>query len=124
MPINMELIDGGNVLWVQINGDWKPEDIAPAKEQTQRIFKQAQHPIHSLVDLRHASVNIPLIRASQQVIGGEALPNAGQIAVVGVPWLIRAVAEPILRASNPNDPISFFNSIEDAQKHLRRFFKV
>src|SRR5258708_11258721 len=120
MPMNVELIENGHILWFQIDGSWKPEDIAPAKEKTQRIFRAAQHRVHPMIDLSHASVNLPLLKASNEVLGGEALPNVGQIAVVGVPLLIRIVAEPILRASGNNDPLNFFNNVEDARRFLRK----
>ncbi len=121
MPISVELIDDGHILWFRIEGAWKTEEIAPAKEKTQRIFRHARQPIHALLDLRHASVNLPLIMASQQVIGGEPLPNTGQIAIVGVPRMIRIVAEPILRATASEEPISFFNTLEDAKAYLHRY---
>ena len=120
MPISVNLIENGHILWFQIEGAWKPEDIAPAKEKTQRIFKAAQHPIHPMIDLSHASVNLPLLKASNEVLGGEPLPNVGQIAVVGVPRLIRMVAEPILRASGNKDPLNFFNTVDDAKRFLRQ----
>jgi hypothetical protein len=58
--------------------------------------------------------------ASHQVIGGEPLPNTGQIAIVGVPRMIRLVAEPILRATGNADPITFFGTLDEAKTHLRR----
>jgi hypothetical protein len=121
MPINLELVEEGCILWFQIEGAWKNEDITLAKEKTRCIFQQAQHPVHALVDLQHAAVNLPLLMASQQVIGGEPLPNAGQIAIVGVPRLIRMVAEPILRASSSGEPITFFDTLEQARSYLRRY---
>jgi hypothetical protein len=120
MPINLELIDNGYILWFQIEGAWKPEDIAPAKEKTWQIFQQARHTVHALVDLSHAQVNVPLLMATNQVIGGEPLPNTGQIAIVGVPRMIRLVAEPILRATGNADPITFFGAIEEAKAYLHR----
>jgi len=123
MAISLEQIENGHILWFRIEGAWKADDIATAKEQTRRIFTEAKHPVHALVDLRRASVNLPLLTATQQVIGGEPLPNTGQIAIVGVPRLIRMLAEPILRAASSGEPISFFNTFEEAQKYLGRFIK-
>ncbi len=120
MPINLELIENGHILWFHIEGAWKPEDIAPAKEKTRNIFQQAPHTVHALVDLSSAQVNVPLLMASHQVIGGEPLPNTGKIAIVGVPRMIRMVAEPILRATGNADPITFFSTIEEAKTYLRR----
>ncbi len=121
MPIQLELIENGHILWFHIEGAWKPAEIPAAKEKTRQFFQQAQHPVHALVDLRHATVNLPLITASQQVIGGEPLPNSGQIAIVGVPGLLRMMAEPILRVVARNDPITFFDTIEQAKTYLRRY---
>jgi hypothetical protein len=123
MPISLELIDNGHILWFRIEGAWKTEDIAPAKEQTRGKFEEAKHPVHALVDLRRASVNLPLLMATQQVIGGEPLPNTGQIAIVGVPRMIRMLAEPILRATASGEPISFFGTFEEAKRYLERFIK-
>src|SRR6267143_374346 len=100
MPIKLELIEDGHILWFQIDGAWTSAEIADAKEKTQRVFRDAQHTIHALVDLRRAKVNVPLLMASRQVIGGELLPNAGQIEVIGVSSLLRMVAEPILRMAD------------------------
>jgi hypothetical protein len=122
MPINLELIEDGHILWFQIEGVWRSEEILPAKEKTRRIFKQAPHTVHALVDLRRATVNMSLLMASQQVIGGEPLPNAGQIAIVGVSRLMQMLTEPILRAAS-NDPISFFDSPEEARSYLRRYIR-
>ncbi len=124
MPINLELIENGHILLFQVQGAWKPEEIIPAKQKTQQIFKAATHLIHPLLDLHGATVNMALINASQQVIGGEPLPNVGQIAVVGVPRLMRMLVEPILRVTNPNDPITFFNTPEEAKTFLRRHIKA
>jgi hypothetical protein len=122
MPIDLELIENGHVLWFQIEAAWKPEDILPAKEKTRHIFQRARHTVHALVDLRRAQVNVPLLMASQQVIGGEPLPNTGQIAIVGVPKMFRIVAEPILRATGNAEPITFFDTIEEAKTYLHRYF--
>ena len=119
MPINLELIEDGYILWFRIEGSWEPREVAPVKEKTQRTFKEAKHTIHALVDLERASVNLPLLKATQQLIGGEQLPNTGHIAIVGVPRMIRMVAEPILRATS-KEPISFFGSLEEAKNFLRR----
>ncbi len=121
MPINLELIDNGHILWFQVTGAWKTDEIRPAKEKTRHIFQQAQHPIHALLDLRSAKVNMALITASQQVLGGEPLPNTGQIAVVGVPGWMRVLVEQLLRVTNNTDPITFFNSFEDAKTFLRGY---
>ena len=120
MPITLELIENNHILWFKVEGDWKPEEIIPAKEKTRQIFQAATQRVHSLLDLRKASVNMSLITASQQIIGGEPLPNAGNIAVVGVPWMMRMLVEPILRIANSGDPIRFFDNFEDAKKHLLR----
>jgi hypothetical protein len=120
VPINLDLIENGHVLWFKMEGSWKPEEILQAKEKTRSIFKQATHPIHAIVDLRGASFNMSLVTASQQVIGGEPLPNAGQITVIGVPWLMRMMVEPLLRVSNSNDPVTFFNTIDEAKAFLKR----
>ncbi|MCC7447757.1 MAG: hypothetical protein IT324_10085 [Anaerolineae bacterium] len=121
MPIHLEMIENGHILWFHIEGAWKPAEIPVAKEKTRQFFQQAHHPVHALVDLRHASVNLPLLTASQQVIGGDPLPNAGQIAIVGVPRLLRMMAEPILRVAAHDDPITFFDTIEQGKAYLRRF---
>jgi hypothetical protein len=120
MPINLELIEDGHILWFQIDGVWRSEEILPAKEKTRHIFQHAPHTVHALVDLRRAAVNMALLMASQQVIGGEPLPNAGQIAIVGVSRLMRMLTEPILRAAS-NDPITFFDNPEEAKTYLRRY---
>ncbi len=121
MPINLDLIDNGHILWFQVTGAWKTDEIRPAKEKTQLIFRQAHHPIQALLDLRGAKVNMALIKASQEVIGGEPLPNSGQIAVVGVPGWMRVLVEQLLRVTGNTDPITFFNSFEDAKTFLRDY---
>ena len=120
MPINLELIENGHILWFQIAGAWKTEEILPAKEKTRRIFQEAPHTVHALADLSKATINMSLLLASQQVIGGEPLPNTGQIAVVGVSWMLRMVAEPVLRAAS-RDPISFFDTTDQAKSYLRKY---
>src|SRR5258706_715776 len=107
MPIHQELIEDGNILLFRIEGSWEPQDVAPVKAKTQRTFKEAKHTIHALVDLERASVNLPLLKATQQLIGGEQLPHTRHNAIVRVHRLIRMVAEPILRATS-KEPISFF----------------
>ncbi len=119
MPINLELIDNGHILWFQVAGAWSTDEIRPAKDKTRQIFQQAHHPIHALLDLRSARVNMALITASQQVIGGDPLPNSGQIAVVGVPGWMRVLVEQLLRVTGNTDPITFFNNFEDAKTFLR-----
>jgi hypothetical protein len=121
MAIKLELIEEGYVIWFKIEGVWETEDIAPAKEKTASIFKQADHTVHALVDLRNAKVNVPLLMASRQVIGGEALPNAGKIAVIGVSKLLRMVSEPILKMADTSGSVAFFNTIEDAVKFLKQY---
>jgi hypothetical protein len=119
MPINLELIENGYIVWFRVEGSWNDNDIFTAKKEAHRVFSQAEHIVHALVDLRRASVNMALIRATQQIIGGEPLPNSGQIAVVGVARLMRMLVEPILRVIS-TDPITFFDTIEDAKKYLRK----
>jgi hypothetical protein len=120
VPINLDLIENGHILWFKMEGSWSPQEIVQAKEKTRAIFTQAKNPVHAMIDLRGASFNMSLITASQQVIGGDPLPNAGQIAVVGVPRLMRMMVEPLLRMSNSSDPITFFNSIDEAKTYLQR----
>src|SRR5260221_14309599 len=119
MPIKLELIENGYIVWFHVEGTWNSDDISTAKTDAHRVFSQAHHTIHALVDLRRATVNMALIRATQQIIGGEPLPNSGQIAVVGVARLMRMLVEPILRVIS-TDPITFFDTIEDAKKYLRQ----
>src|SRR5260370_23474003 len=97
MPINLELIENGHILLFQVDGAWTPEEIVAGKEKVRRIFQEARHTIHALVDLRKARVSVPLLMASRQAIGGEPLPNSGQISVIGVAWVMRTLAEPIPR---------------------------
>ncbi len=123
MPINLELIDNGHILWFQVAGAWSTDEIRPAKEKTRHIFQEAQHPIHALLDLRNAKVNMALITASQEVIAGDPLPNSGQIAVVGVPGWMRVLVQQLLRVTGNTDPITFFNSFEDAKTFLRGYFQ-
>ncbi len=120
MPIKLELIEEGHILWFQIDGTWTSTEIADAKEKTQRVYREAQHTIHALVDLRHAQVNVPLLMASRQVIGGELLPNAGQIAIIGVSRMLRMVAEPILRMADSTGSVIFFGTIEEAKAYLKQ----
>lgn len=121
MPINLELIENGHILHFQIDGTWTPEEIVSGKEKVRRIFQDARHTLHALVDLRRARVSIPLLMASQQVIGGEPLPNSGQITVIGVSWIMRSLAEPILRLAGGADTVTFFDTMDQAKAYLRRF---
>ena len=120
MPINLELIENSHIVWFRVDGSWQSDDILKVKADAHRVFSEAPNTLHALVDLRNAKVNLALIQATQQIIGGEPLPNSGQIAVVGVARLMRMLVEPILRVIS-TDPISFFDNIDDAQKHLRRY---
>ncbi len=120
MPINLDLIENERILLIQITGDWKTADIAPAKEKTRHLFEQAQGTLYALVDLRQAAVNLPLLTASKQEIAGEPLHNSGQIAVVGVSRMMRMLGEPILRLAGSGDDIAFFNTLEEAKAYLRR----
>ncbi len=120
MPIQLELIENDHILLIRIAGDWKPQDIPPAKENVRKIFTQATNTVHAVVDLKGVSVSLPLLQASQQVIGGEPLPNSGQIAVVGVSFMMRMIAEPILKLAGGGDELTFFNSLDEAKNHLRR----
>jgi hypothetical protein len=121
MPINIQLIEDGHVLLFQVDKSWNPDEIPAAKEKSRSIFKQAQHTIHALVDLTQASVSLKLIMASQQVIGGEPFPNAGQIVIVGVSKMLQMLAKPALVATGNADTISFFDNVESAKQHLRRY---
>jgi hypothetical protein len=123
MPINLELLENGHILHFQVDGAWTPEEIVAGKEKVRRIFQEARHIVHALVDLRKARVSVPLLMASQQVIGGEPLPNSGQIAVIGVSWIMRSLAEPILRLAGGADTVLFFNTIDEAKAYLRRFIE-
>ena len=121
MPINLELIENGHILLFQVDGAWTSEEIVAGKEKVRRIFQEAHTTVHALVDLRRARVNVPLLMASQQVIGGEALPNSGQIAVVGVSWMMRSLAEPILLLAGAAGTVAFFDTLDEAKTYLRRF---
>lgn len=120
MPINLELIEDGHILWFQVDEPWNADDIPPAKEKSRRIFQQAQHTVHSLVDLRRAKVNLPLLTAAQQVIGGEPFPNSGQIAIVGVSGMMQLIIRPALMVTGNADTLRFFKTFEEAKAHLRR----
>jgi hypothetical protein len=120
MPIKMELIENDHILHIQVQDPWNAADIPVAKEECRSFFQQANHTLHAVVDLRRAAITVPLLSASQQVIGGEPFPNSGQIAVIGVAWMMRMVAEPILRLSGNADTLAFFGSIDEAKTHLRR----
>jgi hypothetical protein len=120
MPIKMELMENGHILHLQVQDPWTAADIPVAKETCRTIFQQAEHTVHALVDFRGAAITVPLLNASQQVIGGEPFPNSGQIAIIGVPWMMRMVAEPILRLSGNADTLAFFGSMDEAKTHLRR----
>lgn len=123
MPINLELIENTHILHFQVDGSWTPEEIVASKERVRRIFQESRHTLHALVDLRRAKVSVPLLMASQQVIGGEPLPNSGQITVVGVSWLMRGLAEPILRLAGGAETVSFFDTMDEAKAYLRRFIE-
>jgi hypothetical protein len=122
MAIKMELIENDHILHFQVEDPWNAADIPVAKEKSRSLFHQADHTLHALVDLRRAAITVPLLSASQQVIGGEPFPNSGQIAVIGVSRLMRMVAEPILRLSGNADTLAFFGTIEEAKAYLRRYF--
>jgi hypothetical protein len=122
MPIQIEVIENGRIMHLQVTDPWKPADILPAKEKTREIFTAAKNTVHALVDLRRAAITMNLISASQQVIGGDPLPNAGQIAVVGINPLMQMMARPILKLSGSGDTVSFFDSVESAKKHLSKYF--
>jgi hypothetical protein len=121
MPIKMELIENDHILHFQIEDPWTATDIPIAKEQARNFFQQAQQTLHALVDLRRAAITVPLLTASQQVIGGEPFPNSGQIAVIGVNRLMRMIAEPILRLSGEAEKLAFFGTIDEAKTYLRRY---
>ncbi len=121
MPIHLNLIENGWILHFQIERTWTPDEILAAKKDTRRIFEQATHPVHALADLRQAAVNVALLQASSQVIGGEPLPNSGQIAVVGVSWMLRMIATPLLSLAVGNDPVTFFDSYDEAVRFLKRY---
>ncbi|HLY28077.1 MAG TPA: hypothetical protein VKQ72_17155 [Aggregatilineales bacterium] len=121
MPINLQMIENDWILHFQVEKTWTPEEILTAKADTRRLFEASQHPVHALVDLRDAAVNLALLQASSQVIGGDMLPNAGRVAVVGVSWLMRTLAAPLLVLAVGSDAPSFFDDIEEAKRYLRRY---
>lgn len=120
MPIRIELSEDGRIMRFQVEEPWKPEEIIPAKEKSRSIYTQAQNTVHALVDLRRATVNLPLLQASQQVIGGEPFPNSGQIAVVGISRMMQMIAYPLLRLAGGGDTVAFFNTVEEAKAYLQR----
>ena len=121
MGIRLQLIENNCILWLRIEKTWTPEEILNVKGEVRHIFEQADHTIHSLVDFRQTSVTIPLLTASQQVIGGTPLPNSGKIAVIGVSGMLQLIARPILALADRENTVTFFGSMDEAERYLRRF---
>jgi len=121
MPIHLELIENGWILLFQVERTWTTDEILTAKAETRHIFETAQHPIHALVDLHQATVNVALLQASHQVIGGDPLPNPGQIAVVGVSRMMRLIAAPILALAGGSETLTFLDGLDEAKHYLRRY---
>src|SRR5258707_1534047 len=124
MPIKLELIENGWILHFQVERTWTNNEILAAKAETPRIYAAAQHPVHALADLRQVSVNLALLQASSQVMGGDLLPNAGQVAVVGVSWMMRMVATPFLTLAVGSEAPRFFDSLDEAKRYLRRYISA
>lgn len=120
MPITINLIEDGHIVHYTVSDPWTTDEILPAKAHSHEVFGGARHTLHALADLRGAAMNLGLIQAAQQMMGGEPLPNSGEIAVVGVSRLIRMVAAPILTLVAGDNPVSFFDTVPDATAYLRR----
>ncbi|MBX3081487.1 MAG: hypothetical protein KF716_07600 [Anaerolineae bacterium] len=122
MPILIDLIENDHVVQYTVTEPWSPSEILPAKAKSHEIFGAAAHTLHVLVDLRKATFNLSLINAAQQVIGGEHLPNSGEIVVVGIGKMLRMIATPILKVAAGSDPVSFFDSPHEALTYLRKLY--
>ena len=122
MPILIDLIENGHVVQYTVSDPWSPSEILPAKEQSHVIFGKAQHKLHVIADLRGASLNLGLLNAVQQVIGGEPLPNSGEVVVLGIGRMMRMIASPILKIAAGSDPVSFFDTQQEALTYLRKLY--
>lgn len=123
MPITIRLIENGHIVHYAVTEPWTVAEILPIKAQSEAIFRSATHTLHALADLRGATMNLGLIQAAQQMMGGEQLPNSGEIAVVGVSRMIRMIAAPILNMVAGDNPVSFFDDVPQATAYLRRLIK-
>jgi hypothetical protein len=122
MPILIDLIENGHVVQYTVTEPWSPSEILPAKAKSHEIFGAAKHKLHVLVDIRKASMNLAVVNAAQQVIGGEQLPNSGEIVVLGVGKMLRMVAAPILKIAAGSDPVTFFDTTQEALTYLRKLY--
>ena len=116
MPITFELQENGTVLYWKIEDPWKIGGLLIYYKQTETIFNNSSHMVHSLVDVRHAR-RVPAGTLSARFATTWHHPRSGQTAVIGASPLIKAMIETIFQLVH-FDRVHFFDSEAEARSYL------
>src|SRR5258708_37810750 len=113
MPISMQQHDNGRILHYIYTDTWGMRDLEALRPQEKKLFDQATHKIHVLVDA-HAIRSAPpgIFKERKHVIVTH--PNSGFIAVVGAPALIQVLSHQLFKLAH-YERVRFFSVAEEPQ---------
>src|SRR5262249_54202995 len=117
MPARMELREDGWVIYLHYSEPWNINDLKRVIAEANEVLEKATHKVHMLANVREIRTVPPQIFS---VSDSPLLkhPNGAQLAIVGAPAIVKALAEAIFRITRYSKA-AFFTNEEDALARIR-----
>lgn len=122
MPIRVEVLENGRVLYYVVSDPWTVSDLleAFASDRKHRDEFAKLHPglkIHIMADIRQAKAIVPGILRAREAPSLKH-PTAGEGIVIGATPAMKAISDVVQRLAH-QDKASFFDTEEDALTFVR-----
>ena len=117
MPISLELVEDGHILYYVYSDPWTVEDLTSLTPRVMDYYNQASHKIHTLGDatkLRQVPPGALRVRSVPNL----SHPNSGDIAIAGASLLVETISTTIFRLVHFNR-VKFFQNADEAWAYLR-----
>jgi hypothetical protein len=118
MPVTLQNVENGHVLYIVISDPWNIEEIAQLQPATSTAIADASHKVHSMVVVQTRKIPGGLLQV-RPTPRGLARPNNGQIVIVGAPKYLEAIAEAMFKLAHFTRS-TFYDNESDAWAYLHK----
>lgn len=116
MPVALQLEDNQRIMFWQFSDPWTMPELFAHYKESESIFKNATHRVHSLVDLQQArSLPSGILKARYRADWSH--PRSGYTVVIGSSPLVKRTAELLFRITR-FDRVKFFEDEASARAYL------
>jgi len=116
MPVTMQLEENGRIMFWQFSDPWTLPELFVHYKESEAIFKNATHLVHSLIDLQQAR-SMPSGILKARFNADWSHPRSGYTVLIGSSLLVKRTAELLFKITR-FDRVKFFPDEPSARAFL------